>query len=552
MDIPKVLIIVPRWNQKESLSEPSYSYMFPMGIPYLCAAMKKNEIPFDVLNLNTSIGGIEDAIKLKLHERSYSIVATGANSIYYNQLNCIIKTVREFSKEIITILGGVIVSTKPELIMNSIHPDYGLSGDCDYSFPKLIKKINTGIDCKISGLLFWNHDNTLNIESLTEEYERIDLDTLPFPDFESCDYIEWLDKTPSNCTFYSHIGPYDYPRVYSIMGSRGCPYDCTFCFHTNKYQERSLDSLFAELEEAVPKYNITHVFLYDDCFLNNRKRVNEFCDRFQLLREHLRRDVFYAIQGIVSAVNETLLTRLKNTGCVSVSYGFESYSTCVLKSMKKPISPEQIDTAYKLTRKIGMNVQGAFIFGDSAETTSTYKTTLNYWKNNCTGQIPLAMIIPYPNSEIYQKCINKKFITDELKYLRDDLPGYPRINFTDNMSCSEYQKMARDVDYHLARYRPGTSAISLLSSTVAEHHFQAELRCPVCHNIFKVDNLLLENDKHTKYHKILTSVICKHCLTHILLCGKNYWLYCFRYKLLPKIIPEKVKKIVRKILKTGR
>ena len=366
MDNLKVVIIVPRWNQEEFISEPSYSYMFPLGIPYLSAAMKKEGLPFDVLNLNTCVGTIEGAIQIKLRSQPYFIVATGANSIYYNHLNSIIKTVRNFSKEIITILGGVIVSTKPELIMNSIHPDYGLSGDCDYSFPKLIKKISTGIDSEISGLLFWNSDGTLNIESLTEEHESIDLDSLPFPDFESCDYIEWLDRIPSNSPFYFHIGPYDYPRVYSIMGSRGCPYHCTFCFHTNKYQERSLSSLFSELNEVVPKYNITHVFLYDDCFLNNPERVNDFCDHFQRLREHLKRDVFYAIQGIVSVVNEKLLLRLKDTGCVSISYGFESYCPSVLKSMKKPISPKQIDTAYRLTRKVGMNVQAAFIFGDSA------------------------------------------------------------------------------------------------------------------------------------------------------------------------------------------
>jgi radical SAM superfamily enzyme YgiQ (UPF0313 family) len=546
-----LLIIIPRWNQDEYTSEPSYSYMFPMGIPYLCAAMKKDGIPFDVLNLNTSIGIIETAIQLKLREQSYSIVATGANSIYYNQLNCIIKTVKAFSEEITTVLGGIIVSTKPELIMNAIHPDYGLSGDCDYSFPKLVRKINSGTDCKIGGLLFWNSDKTLNMELLSGEQECIDLDSLPFPDFESCDYLEWLDKTPSNNPFYFHIGPYDYPRVYPIMGSRGCPYHCTFCYHTNKYLERSLNSLFSELETIIPKYNITHVFLYDDCFLNNSTRVNDFCDRFQLLRECLKRDVFYAIQGIVSTVNEKLLLRLKETGCVSISYGFESYSASVLKSMKKPIFPEQIDSAYRLTRKAGMNVQASFIFGDSAETVSTYKATLDYWKNTCANQVSLAMVTPYPNSEIYQKCLKRKVISDELAYLRDDLPKSPRMNFTDNMSCSEYKKMARDIDSYLANYCPGTSALSFSKSTVADHHFQAELRCPVCHKVFKIDNLLLANDKCRKYYEILTSVICKHCLAHILLCGKNYWLYCVRYKIIPKIIPEGIKKILRNIINVG-
>ena len=84
----------------------------------------------------------------------------------------------------------------------------------------------------------------------------------------------------------------------------------------------------------------------------------------------------------VNNVDDELLRILKDSGCKVVSYGFESISDDVLKSMKKPITAEKIDNALKLTLKQGLAIQANFIFGDIAETKSTAYETLNYWKKN--------------------------------------------------------------------------------------------------------------------------------------------------------------------------
>ncbi len=77
----------------------------------------------------------------------------------------------------------------------------------------------------------------------------------------------------------------------------------------------------------------------------------------------------------VCDVDEELLTRMRDSGCISISYGIESADDGILTSMAKKITLAQIEKALKLTYEIGIDIQGGLIFGDAAETTESVSTT---------------------------------------------------------------------------------------------------------------------------------------------------------------------------------
>ena len=168
-----------------------------------------------------------------------------------------------------------------------------------------------------------------------------------------------------------------------------------------------------EIKGAIKKYDINALLIYDDLFSIDKKRLYDFCDEIKKEFQHTKKPFFWGCQLSVLNVNEEMLAKLKDSGCKVVSYGFESISDDVLKSMKKPITAEKIDNALKLTLKQGLAIQANFIFGDIAETKSTAYETLNYWKKNCLGQISLDFIQPYPGSEIYKHCLRKGIIKNK-------------------------------------------------------------------------------------------------------------------------------------------
>ena len=144
--------------------------------------------------------------------------------------------------------------------------------------------------------------------------------------------------------------------------------------------------------------------LCDELFATNTKRVFEFCRKIKPLR------IPWQCQLRVPGVDDDLLKTMKNSGCYLVSYGFESASNTVLKSMKKGITVKQIEKVIPLTSKNKLNMQANFIFGDPGETLETAEETLNFARRFKSHYISLLFVKPYPGSQLYHDLIKKNAI----------------------------------------------------------------------------------------------------------------------------------------------
>ena len=217
----------------------------------------------------------------------------------------------------------------------------------------------------------------------------------------------------------------------------------------------------------------------------------------------------------VNNVDKKLLETLKNAGCHVVSFGFESYSQEVLKSMKKPITPEQIDKAVKLSFEVGIGLQGSFIFGDRVETKETAKKTLDYWKENCKGQIRLGFIQPYPGSEIFNHCVRKGIIKDKLDFIKNRINHTNWINMTDNMSDEEILGLKKDILKARREYYPNTLPLQI--KIEKNKRYMIKVKCPLCKEIIEYHNCSFSNKFHYQY-----IVACKNCYMRFFIFSRLY------------------------------
>lgn len=69
----------------------------------------------------------------------------------------------------------------------------------------------------------------------------------------------------------------------SVIGGRSCKYNCTFCFHPSgtTYRQRSLDSIFAEIDYLIEHYEISYIALREELFATDNRRVADFCKRME-------------------------------------------------------------------------------------------------------------------------------------------------------------------------------------------------------------------------------------------------------------------------------
>jgi radical SAM superfamily enzyme YgiQ (UPF0313 family) len=186
-----------------------------------------------------------------------------------------------------------------------------------------------------------------------------------------------------------------------------------------------------------------------------------------------------------------MLELMKEAGCEAISYGFESFSATVLKSMRKPITPEQIDFALKATMAAKIGIQANFIFGDPAETVETARETLEYWKRECKAQVNLLFIQPYPGSVIYERCITKGIIKDKIDYIKNKMTRDIIVNMTDTMSDEELATLANEINF--LRQKFGKFVVPTSVNKKREGTHEVKVKCPFCKKETLYRNYFLQN-----------------------------------------------------------
>jgi len=199
-----------------------------------------------------------------------------------------------------------------------------------------------------------------------------------------------------------------------------CPFSCSFCVHKTqrKYRARSIDNIMAEIEQLYDRYRFNLLIILDELFAANKTRLREFCERMLEGRREHGWDFDWIFQTHANArLDAESLQMAKAAGCNYFSYGIESASPTVLKSMNKRIKPEQIRSAIELADEVGIGFGGNFIFGDTAETSDTIGETLRFLTSHCLDcHLYVGDVRPYPGSRLFEQCLESGIVRDKAEY----------------------------------------------------------------------------------------------------------------------------------------
>lgn len=420
------LIVMP-----SSTKIKTQAYVFPIGIAYVSASLKATGRNVLTLNLNYKDGTVEEIISKTVLDNNIDVIAAGGLTAQYWAIKEIIDSAKKVKPDIIAWVGGGIITSDPITAMQALETaDVGMVGEGEITVCELAEATENELDFDtVDGLVY--KKNGLWVET-NRRAEIMDLDTLPYPDYEGFEFGEVINKEPTD--MFAIAGGH----FACVSFGRSCPFNCTFCFHPSgsKYRKRSLDSAFAEIDWLLERYDIRNIYVTDELFSSNMDYVRDFCERIK------KRNLGFMIQLRVDFVTEELVKLLKESGCISALLGLESADNTILKSMRKHITIEQIEKALKILYESGLNSQGTFIFGDLEETTDTAMKTIQWWKEHPQYLIKLAFIIVYPGSYLYKVACEKGIIKDKIQFIKD---GCPYINVS-KMTDKEYADLTELVN----------------------------------------------------------------------------------------------------------
>jgi radical SAM superfamily enzyme YgiQ (UPF0313 family) len=419
------------------------------------------------------------------------------------------------------VVGGGIMTAQPDIMFKLLQPDFGIIGEGEMTALDLVNHIEgNGLKLEDINGLVYKDDQYIVINKAREQIK--DLDALPFPDYASFGYEEYLDHIkPTDYIAYDIV---DKPRYYPILAGRSCPFGCTFCFHPigNKYVQRSVDNIMDEIKQNVEKYNINIIFIYDELFSHDRERMIDFCTKFKAYSDTLPYKLWFYCNNHVDSTTDETLKIMKASGAYLLSFGLESYSQVVLDSMKKHTTPERINKIVHLMRENELGLQGGFIFGDVAETMETAKETLDFLKDNRkligTGVVS-TFIIPFQGTPIYKQCVREGIIKDEIQFIKDrEVSGYNLLNPMNmtKLSDEDFEKLKEKV--YTENSTSGAYATSISEWVDSNGDICITVKCPYCGKISRLMNI------PTPQGGSIQNIGCRHCFYRFNLVSQRYYI----------------------------
>lgn len=400
----------------------------PVGIAYVSSYLKKNAVHVHTINMNLEEDDIETVLRKHIEENSIDILGTGELVVNYEKIQEIASCARRIKPSLKIWIGGGLVTNSPIEAMKLIpEADYGMIGEGEVTSLELVRFLEMGRGNeeikKIDGLVIRENDGNL---FLTQNRDVImDLDSIPFPDWGGFRLVETCQKYAKE----------DGSIVASVVSSRSCPNSCTFCSKSGgkKYRKRSLENIFAEIDELVNLYHVNKLNFNDELFADNSDRLFQFCDMIE------KYNITYRVSMHIGRnLTLELLKRMKKSGCSVIFYGLESADDNVLKSMRKHITLAEIERCLEITKQAGIIVEGNFIFGDPVETKESVSKTISWIEDNyAMGLFEVAPIKLYPGSQLYEDALISGKIKDATEFIREKCP---LLNVS-GLSDEEYDHM---------------------------------------------------------------------------------------------------------------
>jgi len=196
--------------------------------------------------------------------------------------------------------------------------------------------------------------------------------------------------------------------------SRGCPFNCGFCpvttFHKRKWRAMSAEKSAKRIIDAVKKFNLDGVWLRDDEFFLDVKRVQRIAELIIKAKINIK----WYTSGIridtYNRMTDQQIKILKKSGCEILRFGVETGSARLLKLINKRITFAEVFKANKRAKKFGMTPYYSFMVGLPTETVNeTIKTVA--LANRLKRQNPHAkiveftMFIPIPGSPLFDMAV---------------------------------------------------------------------------------------------------------------------------------------------------
>jgi len=418
--------------------------VYPLGMAYVTAALRKAGHlvqEYDMLlmpdpenELNASIQTLKpDVIGISI--RNIDNLNSAHPQSYMNAYCDLIRTLRRFSDAPI-VLGGPGYSLYPEALLEKSGADFGIVGEGEVLFPKLIEHLTSGNSLKTS-ILYPEKENGLQQFGTS---------------------IRNLDLT---CFYLKHGG------MLNLQTKRGCPLNCTYCSYPQlegkQYRFRKPQAVVDEIEHLRDRYGMDYYAVADAVF-------NDCEGHFlQVAQELVQRNICIPFTAFLrpERFQKEDVRLLKAAGLHAVEWGTDGASDTTLKALGKSFTWDDVLSSNDLFSREGIAGCHFIMFCGPDETTDTVKEGLKNIQHLKEAVVMVSLGVRIlPGTKIHRLALQQKRVNENNDLIEPTYFFSPAIerSTVDQMLRSAFENqinrvypMGQDLDkievFHKMGYR---------------------------------------------------------------------------------------------------
>ncbi|MEH6824898.1 MAG: radical SAM protein [Motiliproteus sp.] len=316
---------------------------------------------------------------------------------------------KEVNPKIVTLLGGPHPTFlyKEILTEGDNPPDFVLRGESEATFAELLGIYLDGSRLAVNwhsvkGLAFVDGDEVVNT-GLRAHIECLD-------DYEPAWHLlDWED-------YHYNIAPWG--RMASIMTTRGCMMDCSFCSHRvfwrGDWRVRDPEKVIEEIRHLVDTYEVEFITLIDPYPTKDAERWERQLDLLIQADIDVKLLMETRVEDIIR--DKDILHKYSKAKIMHMYLGAESSDDTTLNSLNKGTSVDQNKLALDLLRDHGIMTEASFMIGFPEDTPESVDRTIAEAIRLNPDIAVFPLITPMPFTPLYKQMKPYIRVFDYAKY----------------------------------------------------------------------------------------------------------------------------------------
>ncbi len=230
-----------------------------------------------------------------------------------------------------------------------------------------------------------------------------------------------------------------------VQAGRGCPNTCSFCsvacLYEGRYIKKPLEEVVRDIKQ-IKDLGFKKILLLDDNIFSDRVYLHK------LLKEIKDMDIKWMSQcDIRIGKEDELLNSLRESGCISLSFGLESISKESLIGMNKGwANPSEYSKLIANIQSYGIDVSTEMVVGGEGDTLESIRDTKDFIEKNKISVPRFYILTPFPGTRFFKEIEKQgRFVNHDIYSFDGTEAVYKPANMTAEELTSSYWDLYRSL-----------------------------------------------------------------------------------------------------------